>query len=455
MRFCCAFIIFCRIRALTVSRSFEVFDKVRFTVYASFELEPILGNGEALYTSESRVEELVGGTYREWIPLSMTHRVADLNAFIVITFSPGESGTTAPGPSLLITLGRWYSNRLAVAPSGDDSNVISPVVYVHALWLTTRWQLESEESSALVLEKTGLGQEALLRYYNEYQREDLENATQHFECAWRNCLLTHRCRAVVLVNLAKAKFLSSQIDLTSTNLDESIPLYQQALDLRPSGHPDRPATLLQLAQALLFRYEKQGCNESDADEIKKLMTNPQDFTEDSHECRAADLVLETLERCRVVNSGNSDKLENLIRKLEDSVKVPPNDYFDIPQRFINLSTALWRRYKKHGKLDDLDHLLGINKQALQLLPGRHPDRLPVLRIVGVILWRLFEIHGDLSYLEQLISPSVEALQLIPEGYPERPYWVGSELLHHNFVDAHMNIQLRFYKLCCRDVGTVR
>ena len=40
-------------------------DRVRFTVYASFELEPMLGNGEPLYTSESDVEELVGDTYCE------------------------------------------------------------------------------------------------------------------------------------------------------------------------------------------------------------------------------------------------------------------------------------------------------------------------------------------------------------------------------------------------------
>ena len=42
-----------------------MFDKVRFTVYASFELEPMLGNGEPLYTSESHVEKLLGGTYCE------------------------------------------------------------------------------------------------------------------------------------------------------------------------------------------------------------------------------------------------------------------------------------------------------------------------------------------------------------------------------------------------------
>ncbi|KAI6097045.1 hypothetical protein F5141DRAFT_1150702 [Pisolithus sp. B1] len=50
----------------------KAFDTVRFTVYASFELEPTLGNGEALYTSERRSEELDGGTCREQIALSMT-----------------------------------------------------------------------------------------------------------------------------------------------------------------------------------------------------------------------------------------------------------------------------------------------------------------------------------------------------------------------------------------------
>lgn len=326
------------------------FDKIRFTVYASFELEPMLGNGEALYASESRVEELVGGTY-------------------LIMFSPGEMRTAGPDPSLLITLGRWYSSRLVVAPSSHDSN------------------LDFEESADLIFQ-TNLGQEALLRYYNEYQREDLESAIQHFECAWRNCPLTQRYRAVVLVNLAKAKFISYQTDPTSTGLDESILLYRQALHLRRPGHPDRPATLLQLAQTLLFRYEMQGCDESVADEINELMLESQDFSKHSHERRAADLVLETLKQCRVVNSGSLAELDELVWKLNNSAMVPPDNHFDRLQRLNNLSTALWRCYEEHGKLSDLDHLLEINRQALQLLPSCHPDRHPGLRTLDGVLWRL-------------------------------------------------------------------
>ncbi|KAI6104037.1 hypothetical protein EDD16DRAFT_1638819 [Pisolithus croceorrhizus] len=363
----------------------EACGKIRFTIYASFELEPMLGSGEALYTSENSAGEFISGTF-------------------LITFSPAGLGTPAHNPSLLITLEQRYSDHPAIAPSGDDSN------------------LGSEESSVLVRE-TNFGQEALLRYHNEYRKEDLQSAVQHFECAWRKCPPKHQCHAVVLVNFAKANFISYRTDPTSANLDELIGLYRQALDQRCPGHSDRPATLLQLAQILLFHYEKQGCDESVADEIYQLMSEFWDFPRDSHERRAADLVLETLERCRVVSTGSLAELDELVQKLEYSAMAPPHGYFDIPQRLINLNNTLWRRYEKRGERCDLDRSLEINKHALGLLPARAPDRLPVLRTLGAPLWRLFEIYGDISYLRELIALNEEALQLIPEGHPERSYWV--------------------------------
>ncbi|KAI6011051.1 hypothetical protein PISMIDRAFT_15646 [Pisolithus microcarpus 441] len=206
----------------------KAFDTVRFTVHASFELEPMLGNGEALYTSERRSEELDG------------------------------------------------------APSGITSNVITLLV--------------SEVSSVLVRE-TDLGQGALLRYYKQYRTEDIKEVVQYFEDAWRKCPLTHPCRVVALTNLAKAKFMSYRADPTGADPDESIRLYQEAHNLHRPDHPDGSTTVLRLAQLFLFRYEEQGCNEPVAREIEKLLTPSHDLPEDSHECRAADLVLETLRRC--------------------------------------------------------------------------------------------------------------------------------------------------------------
>ncbi|KAI6097046.1 hypothetical protein F5141DRAFT_1150704 [Pisolithus sp. B1] len=110
--------------------------------------------------------------------------------------------------------------------------------------------------------------------------------------------------------------------------------------------------------------------------------------------------------------------------------VPPDGYFDRPQRLINLSTTLWRRYEGRGELSDLDRSLDINKQVLQLLQCRHPDRLSSLRILNVALWKLYEIRGDLSYLRELIGLKKEALQFIPDGHPERLYWISDSKSRH-------------------------
>ncbi|KAF8128898.1 hypothetical protein EV363DRAFT_384726 [Boletus edulis] len=286
--------------------------------------------------------------------------------------------------------------------------------------------MELEESSDLIRE-TNSGQEALLRYHDEYKRDCLEAAVQHFEYAWHNCPLTHPCRAVVLVNLAKAKFTSCKIGPGNAGLDDLIQLYRDTLKLRRPGHPDRPATLLNLAQILLFRYE-QKCTESIAEEINELTADIV-FSEDTHERRAADLVLDTLERCRVVNSDGLTELDELVQKLKQNAKVSLDGYFDKPQRLINLSATLWKRYEKRGEPSDLDELLEVNEQALQLLPSRHPDRLPCLRILRAVLRKLFEIRADHSYLVKLCPLSDEALQLLPDGHPERSQWVTNSTSH--------------------------
>ena len=110
---------------------------------------------------------------------------------------------------------------------------------------------------------------------------------------------------MVLINLANTKFISHQIDPTSADIDDLISLYRQVLDLRPPGRPGRPATLLQLTQALLFRYEEQRCNKfiadveesSVADEIESLMAEVSETCHgDGFESQATGHVLQTLKR---------------------------------------------------------------------------------------------------------------------------------------------------------------
>ncbi|KIJ07856.1 hypothetical protein PAXINDRAFT_173232 [Paxillus involutus ATCC 200175] len=69
-------------------------------------------------------------------------------------------------------------------------------------------------------------------------------------------LPNHPARSVALSNLAMSKFISSRARGTHQDLDVSIFLFKDALDLRPRDHPDHPLTMLKLAVALLSRFNK-------------------------------------------------------------------------------------------------------------------------------------------------------------------------------------------------------
>ena len=191
--------------------------------------------------------------------------------------------------------------------------------------------------------------------------------------------MTNHCCAAVLVNFAKAKFISYQIDPTNADLDNLISLYRQALELHPPGHPGRPATLLQLAQALLFHYEKQRYNKSItdveessiADEIESLMAEVSKICHrDSFESRAAGLVLQTLKRYQVLVRAELVQ----VGELERSVEMPPLWHFDRLYRMINLSVALHKLFELTGDLDRLEKSISVIEEAVQLISDGHTRR---------------------------------------------------------------------------------
>ncbi|KAF8550272.1 hypothetical protein OG21DRAFT_441660 [Imleria badia] len=73
-----------------------------------------------------------------------------------------------------------------------------------------------------------------------------------------------------------------------------------------------------LAQALVYRYDKQGCEESVAAEVSELMAEVQDACSlGSHEHRAAELVLPTCARCGIINNNSRPVgLDELISELD-------------------------------------------------------------------------------------------------------------------------------------------
>jgi len=162
-----------------------------------------------------------------------------------------------------------------------------------------------------------------------------------------------------------AHFINCQIDRGTAKLSTSISYYREALKLRHVGHPDRPVTLLHLAEVLLYHYGKLGIEEFPG-EITELASEVQASScTDSPEHRAADLALQTYALCRVKNSGSFADIDRLIPALRQAVEDIPHDYFDKLQRFTNLVLALWIRYECLGDLRDLNESIATHEEVMR------------------------------------------------------------------------------------------
>ncbi|KAH0828722.1 hypothetical protein J3R83DRAFT_3133 [Lanmaoa asiatica] len=186
---------------------------------------------------------------------------------LVIVFPEREG--ESPCSSLLIAVQQWHCNHRA-PPSSQMYG-----------------SFDGEESPELVT-LTDQGHDALLRYHKHHSKEDLDLSVACFERALHTCPAAHTCRAAALFNLAIALFVTSQAH--GTSLDPAISHYREALGLRHSGHPDRPATLLHLSQALLHHYGATGHEASPEGELQKLIDELiKACPEGNHERHAADL----------------------------------------------------------------------------------------------------------------------------------------------------------------------
>jgi tetratricopeptide (TPR) repeat protein len=165
-----------------------------------------------------------------------------------------------------------------------------------------------------------------------------------------------------------AYFINCRIDRNPMDISTSISYYREALKLRHIGHPDRPATLLHLAEVLLYHYGKLELDKF-AGEIMEFASEVQaSCSVDSHERRAADLALQTYALYKAISSGNLADIDRLILALRQAVDDIPHNYFDRLQRLTNLSLALRIRYEFCGGLSDLDESIATHEEAIQLTP---------------------------------------------------------------------------------------
>ncbi|KAI9455531.1 hypothetical protein HD554DRAFT_2042764 [Boletus coccyginus] len=287
-----------------------------------------------------------------------------------------DSVPALPCSSLLVAVQRWQCNYYLVPGSNQVDGTLDP----------------GESSVPIeVMKETDAGHDALFRYQRDRQEENLASSVAHFERALSKCPDEHPCRAAALFNLAKVEIFTYQFHGTSHNFENSISHYREALNLRQRGHQDRPMTLLHLSQALLYRYGMG--DEASTKELRELVDELMNAClEDTHERRAAALVLQTYERFRLRDSDDLAELKKLVSELDAAVQEPPDDYFDRPIRYNNLGFALQRRFQLCCDPNDLDQAIGWLEKATQTTSNNYPDKPDYLTNLGDALLVRFQLQ---------------------------------------------------------------
>ncbi|KAG0706513.1 CHAT domain-containing protein [Suillus ampliporus] len=375
--------------------SSEPSSKVRVSVYASFELGPMLGHGELLRTFEISVGEL------------------------------------------LVRSGKSHLEQRR----SDEHE---------ALVLRPLTPLTSGDMQTLVL-KTDAGHRLLARYRRTQNSRDLDQSIRHFERPSDLCPIDHPCRPAALCNLANAKFVSCQANGTYLDLDIPISLFQDAVDLRFTGHPDRPVTQLYLAIALLSRFAQRGF-QTDADAAEELLCDVLDICHvNSHVYRAALLAIEMsalhpagsidandLGQERPVVSMLPLSPDELARRAQwclrrddprildevislhyDALGYYSTAHAQRAHLLCNLGSMLLTRFERRGNSQDLDKAIALQREALALRPVGHPDRSASLFNLATGFSSRFEHRGNSQDLDEAIVLGREVLALLPVGHPYR------------------------------------
>ncbi|KAF8135924.1 CHAT domain-containing protein, partial [Mycena galopus ATCC 62051] len=160
---------------------------------------------------------------------------------------------------------------------------------------------------------------------------------------------------------------------------------EDAVQLTPGGHPDKPAILINLGNSLSGRFERL---------------------------------------------GDLSDLNKSILMFEDAVQLTPDGHHDKPGRLSNLGNSLLDRSQRLGNLNDLNKSMLMNEDAARLTPDDHTEKPMRLNNLGRSLLGHFEQLGDLSDLNKSILMFEDAVRLTPDGHPNKPAFLlnlGSSL----------------------------
>ncbi|RXW12880.1 hypothetical protein EST38_g12975 [Candolleomyces aberdarensis] len=179
----------------------------------------------------------------------------------------------------------------------------------------------------------------------------------------------------LIADLALAVQYRSDQTRSPSELEESISLHRQAVELQPFSHPDRSFSLGNLGTALLARHRR---------------------------------------------TGTMADLEEAISLLREALELRPSPHPDRLLSLNSLGNALWHRHRRTGTMADLEETIPLYREALELQPSSHPGRSVGLENLLMSLQLMYGKSQTLSYLQEAIAHCEELLAFhYPAGHRNR------------------------------------
>ncbi|KAG1728461.1 CHAT domain-containing protein [Suillus lakei] len=358
----------------TVTLSSGASPELSVEIWASFELDRMLGNGEVIGKLETSWDEL------------LDHGDEPFD----ISFPP----ICGVHPSLTL--------KAAVVHACDNQ--------VDALLDSI---IECE-----IARNTDAGHARFALYVTSETVSHLSDAVECFQLVLDQCPVGHPDHAAVLTNLAWAR-LHGYIRKDLHDIDSTTSLFREALALRPQGHPDHPSSLYHLTEALTWRHIKEPAavyiHES-AQLYCELLPLCPEGTYLRSIAAGANGVDYVINECNNLPTDASDEGIHLRRIVLD---ICPLGHQHRPRALHELAQAVEARFDRHGTIDDLDECIQHRREAVSLCSEGHSGRDTYLNNLALSLCSRFN-HQRKSYdLNEAISLHEEALRLRPVGHKYR------------------------------------
>ena len=121
---------------------------------------------------------------------------------------------------------------------------------------------------------------------------------------------------------------------------------------------------------------------------------------------------------RYKRTGKIEDLEEAIQVARQAVDVTPKDHPDLAAWLNNLGTKLESRYERTGKMEDLKEAIQVARQAVDVTPKDHPDLAAWLNSLGTKLESRYERTGKMEDLEEALRVARQAVDITPKDHPD-------------------------------------